>query len=216
MKKFLLSHPLSRKLFLAVLWIFLCCGIVIVWKKEITPNVSIDSLTVSYPKDTEVLLPGDSIEEDIYWDKPNLERIDIAFSYSEEIFPDTQVLISVFQDNILIANELLNLTALPNGRYLSFYLGQSDCAGSMFTIHVENMTEDPSSAFSLLSTDDEFYYLDTVGDYRYNGQVQNGCLLCQMYYTSSYSCYKALAMISWLLLAGICLTGIILRLSDRQ
>lgn len=216
MKNFLRSHSLSRKLFLAVLWVLLCCGIVIILKKEITPNVAIDSLTVAYPKDTEVLLPGESIEEDIYWDKPNLERIDIAFSYTEEVFPDTQVMISVLQDNVLIANELLNLTALPNGRYLNFYLGQSDCAGSTFTIHIENMSDDPSSAFSLLSTDDEFYYLDKVSDYRYDGQVQNGRLLCQMYYTSSYSFYKAFAMVSWLILAGIGLTGIVLRLTDRQ
>lgn len=157
MKKFLVSHPLFRRIFLVVLWAFLCCGMIIVWKKEITPNISIDSLTVAYPKDTEVLLPGESIEEDIYWDKPNLDRIDIAFSYSEEISPDTQVMISVLRNDDLIANELLNLTALPNGR-----------------------------------------------------------LLCQMYYTSSYSCYKAFAMISWLLLAGIFLTGMVLRLSDRQ
>lgn len=216
MKKFLVSHPLFRRIFLVVLWAFLCCGMIIVWKKEITPNISIDSLTVAYPKDTEVLLPGESIEEDIYWDKPNLDRIDIAFSYSEEISPDTQVMISVLRNDDLIANELLNLTALPNGRYLNFYLGQSNCAGSTFTIHIENMSDDPSSAFSLLSTDDEFYYLDKVSDYRYDGQMQNGRLLCQMYYTSSYSCYKAFAMISWLLLAGIFLTGMVLRLSDRQ
>ena len=43
-------------------------------------------------------------------------------------------MISVFQNDVLIASELLNLTALPNGRYLSFYLGQSACAG-IFSFH---------------------------------------------------------------------------------
>lgn len=216
MKNFLVSHPLSLKIFLAVLWGFLCCGIVIVLKKEVTPNISIDSLTVSYPQDTEVLLPGEFIEQDIYWDKSTLESIDIAFSYSEEVFPDTQVMISVFRNGSLIADQPLTLTSLPNGSYLNFFLGQSDCAGSTFTIRIENRSEDISSAFSLLSTDNEHYYLNTVSNYRHGDQVQNGCLLCQMYYISSYSYYNAFSMVSWLLLVGISITGIILKLPHRQ
>lgn len=216
MKKAMLSHPLSRKIFLAVLWAFLCCGIFVVFKKEVTPDISIDSLTVSYPQETISLLPGDYIEQDIYWNKSSLESIDIAFSYAEDVFPDTQVMISVFRDGDLIAKQPLRLTSLPNGSYLNFYLGQTNCAGSTFTIHIENESEDPSSAFCLLSTDNEQYYLDTVSDYRYDDQLQNTRLLCQMYYCSSYSYYKAFAMISWLLLAGIALTGIVLRLPDRQ
>lgn len=68
----------------------------------------------------------------------------------------------------------------------------------------------------MLCTDNAHYYLDSVSDYRLDGKEQNSRLLCQMYYIQSYSFYKGIVGISWLLLLGIALSVIILRLPDRQ
>lgn len=112
--------------------------------------------------------------------------------------------------------QVLSLTSLPADRYVNFSLDQTHCAGSTFTVRVENLSDDPSSAFRMLCTDNAHYYLDSVSDYRLDGKEQNSRLLCQMYYIQSYSFYKAIVGISWLLLLGIALSVIILRLPDRQ
>lgn len=79
MKNFLITHPFYKKILLAAIWLILVCGIVIVLKKEISPVIAIDSLTVSYPDTTLEILPGATMEEDIAWDKSTLESIDLAF-----------------------------------------------------------------------------------------------------------------------------------------
>lgn len=216
MKNFLITHPLYKKIILGAIWLILVCGMILVLKKEISPVIAIDSLTVSYPELTDAILPGDVIEQNIFWDKSTLESIDIAFSYPDDVFPDTQVMISVLRDDRVIADQLLNLTSLPNGSYLNFCLGQTDCNGATFTIRIENVSEDSSSAFYLLCTDNEHFYLPQVSNYRRNSQVENSRLLCQMYYTESYSYYKACVMASWLLLIGLILTGLIQRLPNGQ
>ena len=220
MKQFLLSyslsHPLFSKIALGALWVILCGGIVLLLHKEISPDIAIDSLTVSYPELTEAVLPGGMIEQDIYWDRSTLESIDIAFSYPEDVWPDTQVMISVLKDGSVIADQVLSLTSLPNGSYLNFSVHQTHCSGSTFTVRIENLSEEPSSAFSMLYTEDARRYLNNVSNYRLDGTVQNGRLLCQMYYVRSYSYYKACVMAVWILLFGIAVTGIVLRLPNRQ
>ena len=52
MKNFLITHPFYKKILLAAIWLILVCGIVIVLKKEVSPVIAIDSLTVSYPDTT--------------------------------------------------------------------------------------------------------------------------------------------------------------------
>lgn len=216
MKKFLITHPFYKKILLAAIWLILVCGIVIVLKKEVSPVIAIDSLTVSYPDTTLEILPGATIEEDIAWDRSTLESIDLAFSYTDDVWPDTQVRVSVFRDDAVIMEQVLNLTSLPADRYVNFCLDQTHCAGSTFTVRVENLSDDPSSAFRMLCTDNAHYYLESVSDYRLDGKEQNSRLLCQMYYIQSYSFYKGIVGISWLLLLGIALSVIILRLPDRQ
>ena len=216
MKNFLITHPLYKKILLAAIWLILVCGIVIVLKKEISPVIAIDSLTVSYPDTTLEILPGATMEEDIAWDRSTLESIDLAFSYTDDVWQDTQVKVSVFRDDAVIMEQVLSLTSLPADRYVNFCLDQTHCAGSTFTVRVENLSDDPSSTFRMLCTDNAHYYLDSVSDYRLDGKEQNSRLLCQMYYIQSYSFYKGIVGISWLLLLGIALSVIILRLPDRQ
>ena len=68
MKNFLITHPFYKKILLAAIWLILVCGIVIVLKKEISPVIAIDSLTVSYPDTTLEILPGATMEEDTHAD----------------------------------------------------------------------------------------------------------------------------------------------------
>lgn len=216
MKRLLLSHPVLKKIILITLWVLICCGILIVLKKKVTPIIVNDSLTVSYPETTEVLLPGDFLEQDIFWNRSTLDSIDIAFSYSDTISDDTQAKISVLRNGSAIAEQTLHLTSLPNGQYIHFYLDQADCSGSTFTIRVENVSEDLTSGFSMLCTDNAHFYLDNVSDYRQNGIEHNARLLCQMYYIRSYAFYKAIVGIFWLLLLGTALTAMLSRLTNRQ
>lgn len=102
MKNFLITHPFYKKILLAAIWLILVCGIVIVLKKEISPVIAIDSLTVSYPDTTLEILPGATMEEDIAWDRSTLESIDLAFSYTDDVWQDTQVKVSVFRDDAVI------------------------------------------------------------------------------------------------------------------
>ena len=102
MKKFLITHPFYKKILLAAIWLILVCGIVIVLKKEVSPVIAIDSLTVSYPDTTLEILPDATIEEDIAWDRSTLESIDLAFSYTDDVWQDTQVKVSVFRDDAVI------------------------------------------------------------------------------------------------------------------
>ena len=132
MKNFLITHPLYKKILLAAIWLILVCGIIIVLKKEISPVIAIDSLTVSYPDTTLEILPGATMEEDIAWDKSTLESIDLAFSYTDDVWPDSQVKVSVFRDDAVIMEQVLSLTSLPVNRYVNFCLNQTHCAGSTF------------------------------------------------------------------------------------
>ena len=216
MKNFLITHPFYKKIILGAIWLIIVCGIVIVLKREISPIIAIDSLTVSYPDTTLEILPGAMIEEDIAWNKSTLESIDLAFSYTDDVWQDTRVKVSVFRDDAVIMEQVLSLTSLPVNRYVNFCLNQTHCAGSTFTVRIENMSSDPSSAFGMLCTDNAHYYLDNVSNYRLDGEEQNSRLLCQMYYIHSYSFYKAIVGVSWLLLLGVALNVIILRLSNRQ
>ena len=147
MKNFLITHPFYKKILLAAIWLILVCGIVIVLKKEISPVIAIDSLTVSYPDTTLEILPGATMEEDIAWDRSTLESIDLAFSYTDDVWQDTQVKVSVFRDDAVIMEQVLSLTSLPADRYVNFCLDQTHCAGSTFTVRVENLSDDPSSTF---------------------------------------------------------------------
>lgn len=162
MKNFLITHPFYKKILLAAIWLILVCGIVIVLKKEISPVIAIDSLTVSYPDTTLEILPGATMEEDIAWDRSTLESIDLAFSYTDDVWQDTQVKVSVFRDDAVIMEQVLSLTSLPADRYVNFCLDQTHCAGSTFTVRVENLSDDPSSTFRMLCTDNAHYYLDSV------------------------------------------------------
>ena len=137
MKNFLITHPFYKKILLAAIWLILVCGIVIVLKKEISPVIAIDSLTVSYPDTTLEILPGATMEEDIAWDRSTLESIDLAFSYTDDVWQDTQVKVSVFRDDAVIMEQVLSLTSLPADRYVNFCLDQTHCAGSTFTVRVE-------------------------------------------------------------------------------
>ena len=103
MKNFLITHPFYKKILLAAIWLILVCGIVIVLKKEISPVIAIDSLTVSYPDTTLEILPGATMEEDIAWDKSTLESIDLAFSYTDDVWQDSQVKVSVFRDDAVFS-----------------------------------------------------------------------------------------------------------------
>lgn len=132
MKNFLITHPLYKKILLAAIWLILVCGIIIVLKKEISPVIAIDSLTVSYPDTTLEILPGATMEEDIAWDKSTLESIDLAFSYTDDVWQDSQVKVSVFRDDVVIMEQVLSLTSLPVNRYVNFCLNQTHCAGSTF------------------------------------------------------------------------------------
>ena len=143
MKNFLITHPFYKKILLAAIWLILVCGIVIVLKKEISPVIAIDSLTVSYPDTTLEILPGATMEEDIAWDRSTLESIDLAFSYTDDVWQDTQVKVSVFRDDAVIMEQVLSLTSLPADRYVNFCLDQTHCAGSTFTVRVENLSDDP-------------------------------------------------------------------------
>lgn len=79
MKNFLITHPFYRKILLTAIWLILVCGIVIVLKKEISPVIAIDSLTVSYPDTTLEILPGATMEEDIAWDRSTLKILILLF-----------------------------------------------------------------------------------------------------------------------------------------
>lgn len=116
MKNFLITHPFYKKILLAAIWLILVCGFVIVLKKEISPVIAIDSLTVSYPDTTLEILPGATMEEDIAWDRSTLESIDLAFSYTDDVWQDTQVKVSVFRDDAVIMEQVLSLTSLPADR----------------------------------------------------------------------------------------------------
>ncbi|MCM1213631.1 MAG: hypothetical protein NC548_03825 [Lachnospiraceae bacterium] len=161
------------------------------------------------------LQPGDRLEQDMDIPYDRLEKVSVAFSYEEGISSDAQALVEVTADGDTVMSQALNVNACSNRGFLDFLVELDGCRGKTVTVSVSNITpkEISNGAFSLMSTDKEFLFLDTVDVCRVNDVETDSCIFCRAVCIRGYSYYgSAVGAFLVFLVGGV----IIERLGKRQ
>lgn len=191
----------TRIVLMAVLF---AAMLVVFYKKRIVLYEDI-TLNVQEAQDTPALKPGDRLEQDILIPYDSLEKISVAFSFPEEIPQDAEVLVEVTGDGgETLMSQALCVYACPNKGFVDFLVDLDHCMGKTVTISVANITPETvhGGEFSLLSTDKEILFLDTVSACRINGRETDSSIFCRAVCVKGYSFYESATWAFVVFLAG--------------
>lgn len=192
-----------------ILGAILISGIILI--KKTTPLYTLESLNSSAPINTLPLNPTDSITGTFQVTSDYLEEIKIAFSFDEDISTNTIANVLILHEDEVIIEQPLEIAALPNRTFITFFLGRKCKVGDNFTVKIENISAGNSNekvSFSLLATDKEYLYLPNTQNYRFNQQEQEARLLYNFNYITGYSYYEGLTYVFWiylLVLSVVCI-----------
>ncbi|MCM1541598.1 MAG: hypothetical protein NC121_10075 [Blautia sp.] len=178
-------------------------GVIVFWNRRI-PIYQDLTFNVMESQDLPVL-PGDCVTQDISLSCDRLEKVSVAFSYSEEISEEAKALVEVLSEGETVMSQELRVNACVNGSFLDFLVGLDGCEGRTVTLSVSNVTpEDVSGGeFSLMSSDKDFLFVDGIGVCRVNGSETDSCIFSRAVCVSGYSYYEAATAAFLILLAGV-------------
>ena len=203
--------------FKLIIWMIAVCLMVFLFLKRLEPSYLQETLSASSYSKTPLLCPGDTVTQSFQASHDILSTVEIALSYEDSIPDDTQVTISLFRGNTLLFSQPLRVKSCPNHTFFSLQADASGCEGEIFTLEIQNSSDAVGSAsqaaFSLLSTDKEYLYLENTQDCLMNGQTLASRLLCRFTYQTGYShYYEALTWSFWIFLAALLFTEALPRL----
>ena len=177
---------------------------IVFWNKRTALYEEI-TFSAQEAKDTPILQPGDCLRQDIPVPSGTMEKISIAFSYQEEIPPETEALVEVFAEGKTVVSQTLSVGACANGSFTDFYIvrrGQTN--GKTITVSVSNVTPQgtPQGEFALMASGKEYLFLNGTETCEMNGEKTDVCIFFRAVSVSGYSCYRAATWAFWVLLAG--------------
>lgn len=198
-----------------IIWVLGVCGIAGVFLMPAQPILAEGTIDDRYVECTPQLYPGDTFSQTFLFGCDALESVSIAFSY--DIVPDekSQLFIQIYQDDTLLVEQPLPLSACPNGKFLNLNPGSRDFSDSALTICVTNISENTETSFALLATTDSARYRDYTNHYQINGESMDGSIFCRfryLTYRTDYDFYRKLTAMFLVLLVMIILTAAIDRL----
>lgn len=203
---------ITAKIIVWILGTFIIARIFVMPDQPFLADTAIDDCYVEY---TPALCAGDVFSQTFRLSYEELESIAIAFAYEQAPTENSSVLIQLYRNDILLAEQPLPLSACPNGEFLNLGFGAKDFTDATLTVTVTNTSEDSETAFSLLTTTDSARYLDYTDGYTFNGIEQTGsifCRFCYSAYRTDYDFYQKLTKTFLTLLATILLSGAIGRM----
>ena len=172
-----------------------------------------------YVEHTPLLYPGDTFSQTFRLSRDALESIAIAFSYDMTPDEKSQLLIQIYQDDTLLVEQPLPLSACPDGEFLNLNPCSKDFTDSALTISVTNISEDTETAFALLATTDSARYNAYTDSYQVNGEPQNGSIFFRfryLTYRTDYDLYRKLTAMFLAFLVTLILSGAIGRIDSRR
>lgn len=187
-----------------MIWFAAVCAMVFVFRQKVTPLYTQEQLNSVHPLATPELKPGDSVSQSFHATYDHLCRAGVALSYRSDIPVDTSALIQIWSEEVLLVEQPLTITAIPNDTFCPLHFDLTDCQGKTVTIRVENTSSgSEDAAFSLLTTDKDFLTPDNAAHYLLNGAEQNARLLFTASYLTDYSWYHALTYCFWIFLTAL-------------
>lgn len=181
----------------------LAVTLVVFWNKRTALYEEI-TFSAQESQDTPMLQPGDCLRQDIPVPSGSMEKISIAFSYLEEIPPETEALVEVFAEGETVMSQPLSVKACANGSFMDFYIAGGQTDEQAVTVSVSNVTPQGThqGEFALMASGKEYLFLDGAEACEINGGKTDVCIFFRTVSVSGYSCYRAATWAFWALLAG--------------
>lgn len=211
--------PFSFLIILSSIWLFALCLMVFVFIRKLTPVYTQETLTSSYFIATPALQSGDIITQNFTSTQNKLHSVEVALHYDENLSDAAAVRVSLLRGTEIIMAQTLPVRFCPNDSFLTFSTKVYNCAGDIFTLKIENISDHSdasgNTAFSLMATDKTYLYLDNTDDYLFNSASQNARILCRFTYQTGYSYYQALTYAFWVFLSALIATKLLFKVSCR-